>query len=43
MKKILVVLGVLTVASLGSCARKVCPAYDSHRVTKQPAPLTRTV
>ncbi|WP_266361983.1 hypothetical protein [Tellurirhabdus rosea] len=43
MKKIVFLLGVLTVASLGSCARKGCPAYDSYNVKKSPAPQTRTV
>ncbi|WP_255516987.1 hypothetical protein [Larkinella sp. C7] len=36
MKKISIILGLMALVSLGSCARRACPAYDSHLQQKQP-------
>ncbi|WP_460673474.1 hypothetical protein [Larkinella ripae] len=38
MKKISIILGLMAVVSLGSCARRACPAYDSQLQKKQPVP-----
>ncbi|MGA0560402.1 hypothetical protein ACO2Q8_27305 [Larkinella sp. VNQ87] len=37
MKKVSVILGLIALVSLGSCARRACPAYDSQLQPKQPA------
>ncbi|WP_265993351.1 hypothetical protein [Larkinella insperata] len=39
MKKISIVLGLVALVSLGSCARRSCPAYDSQLQPKHPAPV----
>ncbi|MFC5410927.1 hypothetical protein ACFPMF_16525 [Larkinella bovis] len=39
MKKIGIVFGMALLVSLGSCARRACPAYDSQLQPKQPAPV----
>jgi hypothetical protein len=36
MKKIGIILGLMALVSLGSCARRACPAYDSQLQQKQP-------
>ncbi|WP_460667165.1 hypothetical protein [Larkinella knui] len=36
MKKISIILGMIALVSLGSCARRACPAYDSQLQPKQP-------
>jgi len=40
MKKITLLVSLVALVSLGSCARRSCPAYESNVTKKQPAPTT---